>query len=141
MRFIKLLLIICLLCGCTHKVKEKANMIIQIEHIQYKINLENNDTVTELINKLPLELTMNELNGNEKYKYLDFSLPSDPKSINNIHRGDMMLFGDDCLVIFYKDFNTSYKYTRIGHIQDDSFIKLLGNKNIIVKLLEDKDEI
>lgn len=112
-------------------------MIIKIKSNKYKINLENNDTVKELVNKLPLELTMEELNGNEKYKYLDYSLPKHLQSINRIHKGDIMLFGDNCLVIFYKDFNTSYKYTRIGHIQDDTFIDKLGNDRITIKLLED----
>lgn len=112
-------------------------MIIQIKNNKYKISLENNDTVKELVNKLPLELTMEELNGNEKYKYLDYSLPTHPKNIKKIHKGDIMLFGDNCLVVFYKDFNTSYKYTRIGHIQDESLVDKLGNDRITIKLLED----
>ena len=29
-----------------------------------------------------------------------------------------MLFGDNCLVVFYKDFSTSYSYTKIGTVED-----------------------
>lgn len=36
---------------------------------------------------------MNELNGNEKYFYLDSSLPVNPYSPNTIGKGDIMLFG------------------------------------------------
>jgi len=34
------------------------------------------------------------------------------------------------LVIFYKSFDTSYSYTKIGHIND---LKDIGNNNVVVK--------
>ncbi len=56
-----------------------------------------------------------ELNGNEKYAYLDDSLPVGRSARATIARaGDIMLFGDDCLVLFYETFSSSYRYTRIG---------------------------
>ena len=109
----------------------------QIENKKYKINLENNDTTKELLNKLPSELVLDELNGNEKYKFLDYSLHSNPKNINKIHKGDVMLFGDNCLVIFYKDFNTSYRYTIIGHIEDESFTQQLNTGSMKWDVEED----
>ena len=79
---------------------------------------------------LPKEYNMNELNGNEKYTYLDNPLPTDSYNPNQINKGDVMLFGDNCLVIFYKTFNTNYSYTKIGHIDnlpdlDESNIKVI----------------
>ena len=41
-----------------------------------------------------------------------------------------MLYGDNCLVIFYKSFDTSYSYTKIGHINN---LPDLGNDNVLVK--------
>ena len=29
-----------------------------------------------------------------------------------------MLFGDSCVVLFYRDFSTSYSYTRIGRLKN-----------------------
>lgn len=89
-----------------------------INDIEYNINLEENETAKEFIKILPQEYTMNELNGNEKYTYLDKSLPTDSYNPNQINKGDIMLFGDNCLVIFYKTFNTNYSYTKIGHIDN-----------------------
>lgn len=122
------------LSGCI-KVKEIANtdiknnieksddgeysiMKIIINNEEYIINLENNETVRELVGLLPLELDMNELNGNEKYAYLDNVLPTNPSSVKHINSGDVMLYGDNCIVIFYKSFDTSYSYTKIGHIEN-----------------------
>ena len=74
---------------------------------------------------------MNELNGNEKYIYLDSTLPTNPINPNHINSGDVMLYGNNCLVIFYKSFDTTYSYTKIGHIDN---LPTLDNKNIQVKL-------
>lgn len=61
---------------------------------------------------------MTELNGNEKYFYLDVDLPSDSQRVERIHAGDLMLFGSNCVVLFYKDFATSYTYTRLGKLDN-----------------------
>lgn len=98
---------------------------------EYRINLENNETTKAFINLLPLEITMNELNGNEKYIYLDSTLPTNSSHPKQINAGDVMLYGDNCLVIFYQSFTTSYSYTKIGHISD---LPNLGNDSIKVRL-------
>ena len=59
---------------------------------------------------------MTELNGNEKYHYLMGPLPAASQRVGHIEAGDIMLFGDDCVVVFYQSFDTPYSYTRIGRI-------------------------
>ena len=119
--------------GCNNTVdnsrKAINNMKVEINNKEYIINLEDNKTTKEFIELLPLELEMNELNGNEKYAYLDKSLSNNSSNIKHINAGDVMLFGDDCLVIFYKSFDTSYSYTKIGHINN---IQDLGKNNVKV---------
>ena len=108
-------------------------MKIKIGNNEYSVILNDNDTVKTLQSMLPLSLKMVELNGNEKYYYLNKPLPSNPQHIRRVNSGDIMLFGNDCLVIFYKNFTTSYSYTYIGHIKDDSTLeKVLGNGNVVV---------
>ena len=111
-------------------MEQLESIKVNIDSNDYTLNLENNDTVLDFIKLLPKDFNMNELNGNEKYVYLEKSLPSNPVKINNIEAGDVMLYGDNCLVIFYKSFTTSYSYTKIGHIDN---LPNLGNKDVKVK--------
>ena len=106
-----------------------------INGIEYTIDLEDNETTRSFINYLPQELKMSELNGNEKYVYLDTSFPTNSSNPKIINAGDVMLYGDNCLVIFYKSFNTSYSYTKIGHINN---LSNLGNNNITVRFENEK---
>ena len=96
---------------------ETQTIQIQINDQTFTAELEDNDTAAAFLEKLPLTLTMQELNGNEKYAY-GISLPAAAEAVGSIQAGDLMLFGDDCLVLFYDSFSTSYSYTRIGHITD-----------------------
>ncbi len=143
MKNIKLLFVILLLfiiIGC--KPKEEAiindnkmsEVTDQVKAIinghEYTILLENNETAKSFVKMLPQTVSMSELNGNEKYVYLDNSLPNNPVNPGRINAGDVMLFGDNCLVIFYKSFDTSYSYTKIGHIDN---LKDLGSASISVK--------
>ena len=112
---------------------ESYNMKLVINDKEYDVNLEHNDTVTALIDILPLDIKMSELNSNEKYFYLDNSLPTNSNVPERIEKGDIMLYGDNCLVLFYKSFATNYSYTKIGHI--DNLIDL-DSSDINVKVIK-----
>lgn len=107
-----------------------SDIKVIINNNTYTLKLENNKTVEDFINLLPKKFTMNELNGNEKYIYMDNSLTTNSYNPKHIEKGDIMLFGDNCLVIFYKSFDTSYSYTKIGHIDN---LEDLGNGSITAK--------
>ncbi len=109
---------------------EKENNMVQdnkinviINEVKYSITLENNKTATEFKKKLPLTITMNELNGNEKYYYFDEIFDSYPIKIDTIYAGDLMLYNNNCLVLFYETFKTNYQYTRIGRIDNIENLK------------------
>lgn len=75
-----------------------------------------------------MTLNMQELNGNEKYHYFDSALPTNASRPTGIHTGDLMLYGNNCLVLFYEDFATSYSYTPIGRLDDPAGLeKALGS--------------
>ena len=48
------------------------------------------------------------------------SLPSNPSNLGTIEAGDVMLYQDDYIVVFYETHPSSYAYTRIGKIADVS---------------------
>ena len=63
-------------------------------------------------------LAVLEDNGNEKYYRLPERLPSSDQNVGTIHTGDLMLYNGNCIVLFYRDFSTSYSYTRLGRVED-----------------------
>ncbi|MBQ9447880.1 MAG: hypothetical protein IJU61_14865 [Victivallales bacterium] len=121
------------------KVKELAeNMAaskvkMNIGGREFTIRLEDTEAARELAKRLPLSLEMTELNGNEKYANLASPLPTSVEKVGKIETGDVMLWGNDCLVVFYKSFGTSYSYTRIGHVTEtDDLAKAVGKGNVMI---------
>ena len=113
------------------KENKMAKIYVKINDEKLEMNLEENSTTSALAKSLPLDITMNDLNKNEKYAYLDDSLPTNTYSPKRIEAGDVMLFGDNCLVVFYKSFDTNYDYTKIGHINN---LPELGDESIAIRL-------
>lgn len=94
------------------------NIIITIKNKKYEAILYDNSTTKELIKKFPITITMSDLNGNEKYYNFSKSFSTSSENVASINKGYIMLFGDNCLVIFYKSFSTRYKYTKLGYIKN-----------------------
>ena len=112
------------------KPKELETIKINISGNDYTVKLENNETAASFMNILPKEYQMREANGNQKYVYLEYKLPVNEKAVKQIETGDLMLDGEDCIILFYKSVKTSRKYTKIGHVED---LPHLGNSNITAR--------
>lgn len=113
--------------------EDSMRLNIKIGDKNFTATLEDNETTRSLLKKLPLTINMSELHGNEKYYYFDENLPTNSQNIRNINTGDLMIYGSNCLVIFYESFSTSYSYTKIGHIDNpEGLEQTLGSGNITV---------
>ena len=100
----------------------------------FDATLDDNPSTRAFLEKLPLEVTMTELNGNEKYYKFNENVPSADERVGKISTGDIMLYDSSYIVIFYKNFSTSYGYTRLGRILNiDELAKTLGDGNVKVK--------
>ncbi|WP_132055687.1 cyclophilin-like fold protein [Pseudocnuella soli] len=110
-----------------------SKMKIKIGTSTFNATLHDNATATAFKSLLPLTVNMIELNGNEKYFDLPRSLPTNASNPGTIQNGDLMLYGSNTLVLFYKTFSTSYSYTRLGRVDDiTGLVAALGAGNVTV---------
>ena len=99
----------------------------------YGATLSDNPTAAAFKALLPLSVSMSELNGNEKLFRLPGSLPTQESRPSSIQSGDLMLYGANTLVLFYKSFGTTYSYTRIGRIDDPAGLeRAVGDGSVTV---------
>ena len=115
-------------------------ILIKAGNSTFTATLADNETADRFYEMLPLTLDMSELNGNEKYFYLDEALPSQPYQPETIEAGDLMLYGTSCVVLFYETFSSSYSYTAIGKIDDAAGLeKALGEGGVTVSFTRVSD--
>lgn len=112
---------------------EMTRISITVGSSVFTATLYDNETAKAFAKKLPLTLNMTELNGNEKFFYLPERLPNASERVGSINSGDLMLYGSDCLVLFYEGFSTSHSYTRLGTVEDASGLaSALGSGSVKV---------
>ncbi|RRW69143.1 hypothetical protein EGJ53_02290 [Pseudomonas fluorescens] len=100
---------------------------------RFAIALEDNPSTRQLLTRLPLSLEMTDLHGNEKYATVQPPLPTQPYPPGTIRIGDFLLYGDDTLVVFYKTFDSSYRYSRLGRIdRPQDLAEVLGRGDVRV---------
>lgn len=101
----------------------------------YALQWADTKAATELRQQLPLAKTFTELHGNEKYYKLSQRLTAADEDVREIHKGDVMLFDGQYVVVFYQDFQTTYRYTRLGHVEAaDDLDVALGAGNVFLTL-------
>jgi hypothetical protein len=130
-------------CNRTNDILTDSSNILDTGSMKLKIiidtnrftaTLYTNATATAFKAKLPLTIDMKDLNGNEKYFDLANSLPSNASNPGTIQTGDLMLYGTNTLVLFYKTFSTSYDYTKIAKVDNPTGLAAaLGSGNKTIK--------
>lgn len=104
----------------TTEQEETAMQIsVIVNDVPFTATVEDNAAGQELLSRLPLTLSMDELHGNEKYCYTGEGFGGEQYVPETIEAGDLMVFGSDCLVLFYETFsNGGWSYARVGKIDD-----------------------
>lgn len=115
----------------TATMNEQIRIIIG--NASFTATLEDNATTKAFKASLPITVNMTEQAGNEKFYYLPTALPTSTVTPGTIFAGDLMLWGNSCLVLFYETFSSPYSYTRIGKIDKPSGLSAaVGDRNITV---------
>jgi hypothetical protein len=136
----------CLICiqlfACNNKNNEQTSssntdsmkLKITVGANAFTATLYKNESAAAFKEKLPMTINMKELNGNEKYFDLPGNLPANASNPGTVQTGDLMLYGSNTLVLFYKTFSTSYNYTKLARIDNAAGLAAaLGSANISLK--------
>lgn len=155
----KILALLLCLAGCQANTKEQTlqeietarpliseeetmeTIYMHLNNTTLTIKLYKHESVDTFMQQLPMELEMNDLHGNEKYYYFNQTFPTQPKNITFIERGDIMLYGNNCLVLFYKDVDTSFAYTRMGYVEDKKTLQeIVSEGSMKIRFTKEKTE-
>lgn len=126
--------------------EKDLNMIekigVRIGDKTFTMSVDSGKAGQEFAKSAPFELEMKELNGNEKFFEGTETLPTEPYKPDYIEMGDVMLYGDKTIVIFYKSFNTEYEYTRLGKVDNEfSLESALGKGDVKVDFYKIGDNV
>ena len=104
---------------------------LEVNGHTFTATIKDTHTGRAFMDKLPLTVQMNELNGNEKC-YNGLHLPTDDVHWATTYPGDIMLFWGSYLVLFY-GMGGGWDYTPIGKIDDTVGLReAVGNGNVNV---------
>ena len=139
---------LCLICfqhyaftmNMVNESTSSSKDILNTDSMKLKITIGPNifiatfyNNVTAFKAMLPMTVNMPGLNGNEKYFNLSNHLPTNASNPGTIQTGDLMLYGSNTLVLFYKTFSTSFNYTKLGHVDNSSgLVSALGSETVTI---------
>lgn len=95
-----------------------ARLRVAVNGAVFTASLVDNESAHALASRLPAMLSMEDLNGTSKYVRLQSELPVNPKRLDKICAGDILLYDNKYIFLFYKKAAGPYHYTVLGHIND-----------------------
>lgn len=114
-------------------IRKEESMKLSIDNQELNVTWENNESVKALKELLPLTIEMHEYGGFEQTGSIGQSIVRNDSQIDVVP-GDIVLYNGNAISVFYR--NSSWSYTRLGHINlDNSNLNTLLNKsNVTLKI-------
>jgi hypothetical protein len=113
---------------------------ISIKDKEFLATLNDSEAAQEFEKLLPLEVVMQEHNGNEKYYNLSKTIAGRATKPDKVKAGDLKIWSGSTLVLFYAEASTYYSYINLGRIEDISGLEeLIGKESVKVKFEIDKE--
>ena len=120
---------------------DEITYYIEIGEKKFPFEFKNTNTANEIKSKIPFTIQMTNLNGNEVYYYFSETFTTDIKSVGTINTGDIYLYQNNCLVLFYKTFTTTYSYTTVGSITNtEGLADAIGSGSVTVSWKSSADK-
>ena len=95
------------------------NIIVGIKYDNYYTAITQvSNAAKNFISNIPVSVQMNDEGSYEKRGCGYFHFEGDAGRLKQIQRGDLLVYGDSCIVIATGDFAGSSLYRKIGHIND-----------------------
>ena len=115
-------------------IKEEKKMRLLIDDQELDVTWEENNSVKELKELLPLTINMHKYDDFEQTGNIGHTITSNDEQITAVP-GDIVLYNSRAISVFYN--NNSWSYTRLGHINlNKDELNTLLNKASIVFVLQ-----
>lgn len=113
-----------------------TNVEINVNNNDFTIQMNDTPTGRSLVSMIPSSSmrlpTSYDRDGILKYYDMAREVESDPEEISSVSAGELLLDGNDRLLLYYKDTDLSGEYTRVGKIENaDNLADVLGNEDVI----------
>ncbi len=144
-KLLRLILPMFILVSCNNKtnpletpIDKEINMTLSIDNQELDVNWEDNDSVNAIKGILPLTINMHQYGGFEQTGSISQSIVRNDSKINVVP-GDIVLYNGNTISVFYN--NSSWSYTRLGHINlDNSELNALLNKPFVTFVIKGEEK-
>lgn len=119
-------------------INKEINMTLSIDNQELDVYWEDNDSVNAIKGILPLTINMHQYGGFEQTGSIGQSIVRNDSQIDVVP-GDIVLYNGNAISVFYN--NSSWSYTRLGHINlDNSELNLLLNKPSVTFVIKGEEK-
>ena len=113
-----------------HNKPFNPDIVMTVGNKKFDVKLADNETTRALFTQLPFTVKMEDHLANEKFAASPEDLPANHTKPKRVETGDIMFYGARTIVVFYKSFDTPYKYVRSGKVTNPEQLEEVLGANV-----------